>query len=108
MRDRRILVVAFVLAAAAVVGALLWDRAPRPEQLPEVVEIRLDSSVALVVRVRHEDPSVRLDAETCVSFDVDEAVVASTGSSDFNEVRGSVPVSGGGSGVHQTRCYAAR
>ena len=63
--------------------------------------------MTLVIRVRHEDPSVDVTVlRVAVSFDVDESVLPSTVRPEFNDVRGTPSMSGGGSGVHQTRTYA--
>jgi Carboxypeptidase regulatory-like domain len=82
-------------------------RFPLPEKPPEVVELRLARSVTLIVRVRHEDPAVDTSTlRVVVAFDVDESVLPSTASPEFNDVRGAVPSGGGGSGKRQTRTYA--
>jgi hypothetical protein len=78
-----------------------------PEESPSTFDVRLEASVTLVVRVRHEDPGADpTGLRVTIAFDVDDEIRASTSRPEFNDVRGAVPVSGGGSGNHQERTYA--
>jgi hypothetical protein len=93
---------------AVIAGAPRFKLAsfPLPDKLSEVVELRLERSVTLVVRVKHKDPSVDVTGlRVALSFIVEDSVLGSTARPEFNDVRGDEPASGGGSGNHQTRVY---